>query len=47
MSALAQEYANDIVYHIQNVCDEVGGGASDHRDGERARGGGLSQRAGF
>ena len=32
-----QEYANDVVYHIQNVCDESERAASDHRDGERTR----------
>ena len=40
-----QEYANDVVYHIQNVCDEIGRAASDNRHGERTRDRGLSQRA--
>ena len=40
-----QEYANDVVYHIQNVCDEVKRPASDHRHRMRTRHRGLSQRA--
>ena len=41
-----QEYANDIIYHVQNVCDEVGVAAPDHRYGKRTRHRRLSQRAG-
>ncbi len=42
-----QEYANDVVYHIQNVCDEVERAASDHHHGERPRHRRVSQRAGL
>ena len=36
-----QEYANDVVYHIQSVCDEAERAASDHR---HARAGAPSPR---
>ena len=42
-----EEYARDVVYHIQNICDEARGSASDDHHGERAGGCGVSQRAGF
>ena len=41
-----QEYANDVIYHVQNVCDEVGRAAPHHRHRERPRHRRLSQRAG-
>ena len=41
-----QEYANDIVYHVQNVCDEVEVPHPDDHHGERARHRRVSQRAG-
>jgi arginine decarboxylase len=31
-----QEYANDIIYHVQNVCDEVGGAPHHHHESGRA-----------
>ena len=37
-----QEYANDVVYHVQNVCDEAERAASDDRFRERARYRGVS-----
>ena len=40
-----EEYANDVVYHIQTVCDEAGVHAPDDRLGERARHRRLPQRA--
>jgi len=30
-----EEYANDVVYHLQTVCDEAQGAASHHRVGKR------------
>ena len=42
-----QEYANDVIYHVQNVCDEVGRAASDDRHRERPRHRGVPQRAGL
>ena len=41
-----QEYANDVIYHVQNVCDEVERAAPHHRHRERPRHRRLSQRAG-
>ena len=41
-----QEYANDIIYHVQNVCDEVERAAPHHHHRKRARHRRLSQRAG-
>ena len=41
-----QEYANDVVYHIQSVCDEAEVAHPDYHFRKRARGGRLSQRAG-
>ena len=41
-----QEYANDVVYHVQKVCDDAGVPHPEHRVGERACGRGVSQRAG-
>jgi hypothetical protein len=41
-----QEYANDVVYHVQNVCDEGRRAASHHHHRERPRHRRLSQRAG-
>ncbi len=41
-----QEYANDVVYHIQSVCDEAEVPHPDHHFGERARHRGVSQCAG-
>ncbi len=32
-----QEYANDVVYHIQNVCDEAEVPHPDHHHRERPR----------
>jgi arginine decarboxylase len=46
MNYTLQEYANDVVYHIQTVCDEAAS-ASDHRLGERPRRRGVPQRAVF
>ncbi len=40
-----QEYANDVVYHIQSVCDEAEVPHPIDRDGKRARRGGVPQRA--
>ena len=42
-----QEYANDVVYHIQSVCDEARRAAPDDRHRERPRRRGVSQRAGL
>ena len=42
-----QEYANDVVYHLQTVCDEAGRAAPDDRLGERPRHRRLSQPAGL
>ncbi len=41
-----QEYANDVVYHIQSVCDEAGCRAPDDHLRKRPGGRGLSQRTG-
>ena len=41
-----QEYANDVVYHIQRACDDARREASDDHFRKRPRGGGLPQRAG-
>ena len=41
-----QEYANDVVYHIQNVCDEAEVPHPDHRFRKRTRHRRVSQRAG-
>ena len=40
-----EEYANDVVYHIQTVCDDAGREASDDRVRERPRDRRLPQRA--
>ena len=40
-----EEYANDVVYHIQTVCDDAGREAPDDRVRERARDRRVSQRA--
>ena len=40
-----EEYANDVVYHIQTVCDDARRQASDDRLGERPRDRRLPQRA--
>ena len=45
MNYTLQEYANDVVYHIQTVCDESGVEPSDHRLRERPRRVGLPQHA--
>ena len=45
MNYTLQEYANDVVYHIQTVCDEAGRRASDHHLRERPRGVRVSQHA--
>ena len=45
MNYTLQEYANDVVYHIQTVCDEAGVDAPDDRLGERPRGVGVPQHA--
>ena len=42
-----QEYANDVVYHIQTVCDEAGVAAPDDHLRERPRRRRLPQRAGL
>ncbi len=39
-----EEYANDVVYHVQAVCDDAGVKPSDDRVGERPRDRGVSQR---
>ncbi len=42
-----QEYANDVVYHVQSVCDEAGRAASHDHFRERPGRSGLSQCAGL
>ena len=46
MNYTLQEYANDVVYHVQTVCDEAGVAAPDDHLGKRARRRRVSQRAG-
>ena len=41
-----EEYARDVVYHIQSICDEAEGSASDDHHRERTRSRRVSQHAG-
>ena len=45
MNYTLEEYANDVVYHIQTVCDEAGVEPPDHHLRERTCRGGLPQHA--
>ena len=45
MNYTLQEYANDVVYHMQTVCDEAGVPHPTHHLRKRPRRGRVSQRA--